>query len=568
MQRVETAIAGVSWRRFAHAFAGTCFSSLHGYRRAFALSDLVAAATLLAIAVPEQLATSRLAGMPPITGYLAFIAGSVCIAVLGHNAQLSVGADSTIAPLFAAGLTRVAPVGALRYEEAVGILALLVGVLVAATGLLRLGWIAEFMSIPIITGFLAGVALIIAIHQLPDLFGLPASQGNDLQRVAAIVRDLPKLHPAALGIGLGVLVVIIACERIDRRIPGALLALIGATLSVHLAGLAHGSISVLGTVSDVVPRLGFRGLSWRLVVRIAPLSAVVALVVLSQTAITTRAFPGRARSLVDVNRDFLATGVGSVLAGCMGSFAVDASPPRTAASVKAGGRTQLTGLIAAGALAGLIPFARVLADVPLAALAAVLLWVAARLFHFGDLVRIARFSRFEIFLASVTLLTSVLVGVEQGIGLAVGLAIVERARLSARPQLHVLGRLPGTTSWVPVQNVRTTEQVPGVLVTLFAAPLWYANVGNFQTEVSAALASSGDSIGWVVLDAIGMSDIDFTGCRAIADLLDRLSSEQIHFAMARVGERVLESLERFGILARIGNDRIYPSVERAVDAVR
>ena len=543
------------------------FSSLQGYRRAWITADLLAAVTLLVIAVPEQLATSRLAGMPPITGFYAFAAGSFLFALLGSNPQMSVGADSTIAPLFAVGIARLAPAGSVHYVDLVGILAVMVGVLVTMIGLLRLGWIAELLSAPIITGFLAGVAVIIVVHQLPDLFGLPGASGSTVHRITLVVTHLGDANGWALGIGAAVFAIVVAAERIDRRLPGALVGLIGSTVAVGALGLhAHG-VTILGTLAHGAPRLGLFDVSWSAIGSVAPLAGVVALVVVSQSAATTRAFADEGHYEVDVGRDFVGVGAGNIVAGLVGSFPVNASPARTAAVASASGRTQLTGLGAAAAVLVLVPAAILLKDVPLATLAAVLIFVATRIFHVRDLVAIARFDRFELGLAVVTLLTVALVGVEQGIGVAVGLAILDRTRLSARPQLHVLGRIPDTTSWAPLSGNVDAAQVPSVLAVLFATPLWYANAVHFRAQLTDSLVRAVGTPRLVVLDALGMSDIDYTGSRALSAVLDELDRDHTAFAVARAGEHARVGLRRSGLLARIGEDHFFPSVDEAVRAL-
>jgi sulfate permease, SulP family len=543
---------------------GALLTSLRGYRGAWFAADAVAATTLLAIAVPEQLATSRLAGMPPLTGYYAFIAGAVAFALLGSSPQLSVGADSTIAPLFAAGVGGLAAVGSSAYIDLVGILSVEVGVLIALVWLLRLDWITEFLSAPIVTGFLVGVAVIIVIHQLPDLLGIPASGGSNLHRLADIGRHLGETHGPTLVVGLGVLALVVAAERIDRRLPGALVALVAATAAMALLGDGHHGVAVLGPVTPSAPRLGLGGVSLSAFAKVAPLAGVVALVVLSQSAATTRAFADREGYDIDVGCDLLGVGAGSVAAGLIGAFPVNASPPRTAAVAEAGGRTQAAGLGAAFVLILLVPAADLLRDVPLAALAGVLVFVAARIVRVRDLSAIARFDTLELALAVVTLLAVVLIGVEQGIAVAVGLAILDRTRLSARPKLHVLGMIPGTTSWVPLSSDAQAVQVPGVLVVLFATPLWYANAVHFRAQLTAALDRAQTPVSLVVLDAIGMTDLDYTGARALAQALDVLQRRGIALAVARAGSHVRVSLARSGLLARIGEDHLYPSVGEAV----
>ena len=542
--------------------APVLFASLRGYRRSWATADLFAGVTLLAIAVPEQLATSRLAGMPPVTGLYAFVAGTVVFALLGANPRLSVGADSTIAPLFAIGIAHFASTGSVRYVELVGILAVMVGVFVALVGVLRLGWIAEFLSVPIITGFLAGVAVVIVAHQLPDLFGMPATGGSTPHRLGFVLSHLGDTNGWTLGIGAAVLALVVAAERVDRRLPAALVALVGSGAVVGGLDLAGHGVAVLGHVAHSAPRWGLVGLSWSALGDLLPIAGVVALVVVSQSAATTRAFAEASDGRPDVSRDFLGVGAGSILAGLAGSFPVNASPVRTAAVASASARSQAAGLGAAAAIILLIPAAGVLKDVPVAALAAILVFVAARLFRVGSLITIARFNLFEAGLALTTLLIVSLVGVEQGIATAVGLAILDRTRLSARPQIHVLGRIPATTSWAPV-GTEGAAPVPGVLVVLFATPLWYANSVNFEAQLDRAIGRAGDPRA-VVLDAIGMSDVDYTGAQVLKQVLNRFERAQISFAVARAGEHARRSMSRSGLARRIGEDRFYPSVDEAV----
>jgi SulP family sulfate permease len=542
------------------------FTSLHGYRRAWVSADLVAGLTLLSIAVPEQLATSRLAGMPPITGFYAFIAGTVLFALIGSNPQMSVGADSTIAPLFAAGVVGLATLGSPRYVELVAILAVMVGLLVALIGLVRLGWIAEFLSMPIVTGFLSGVAVIIVIHQLPDLFGLPSPGGTNEHRFGYVVTHLSSTSGWALAIGIAVLVLMFVSHRVDRRIPGALIALVGSAVLVAALDLQARGVPVLGTIHSGWPQFGLTGVSWSTIGRLAPLAAVVALVIVTQTAATTRAFAEQGAYDVDVSRDFAGTGAGSILAGLVGAFPVDASPPRTGAVVTAGGRTQAGALGAALIMVLLVPVAGVLKDVPLSMLAAVLIYIAFRLFKARDLVAIARFNMFEFALAMVTLLVVVLVGVEQGIAVAVGLALLDRIRISARPQLHVLGRIPGSTSWQRPDLDPAAQEVPGVRVAIFAAPVWYANAQRFRDEVFEALHRAPKPRAFV-LETVGQSDIDYTGARALEEVVAMCQREGIAFGVARAGRHLHESLRRAGLAGRIGEDRFFQTVDEAVRAL-
>jgi high affinity sulfate transporter 1 len=542
-------------------------SSLRGYQRRWLGPDLLAGLTLLTIAVPEQLATSRLAGMPPITGLYAFIAGTLAFAALGSSPQVSVGADSTIAPLFAAGIAHIAPVGSAHFVALVSLLAVTVGVLVAVIGLLRMGWIADFLSAPIIMGFLGGVAVIIIVHQLPDLFALAPVSGSTVHRVTEVVRHLGHANGWALAIGVTVFAVVTTAERIDRKLPGALVGLVGSTIVVAVVGLRAHGVPVLGTVAHGAPHVGLTGLSWTSLGQVLPIAGVVALVVLSQTAATTRAFADQGGYEIDVNRDFVGAGAGSVLSGLFGSFATDASPARTGAVAAVGGRTQVAGLAAAAVVVLVVPAAGLLTDVPLATLAGILIFVATRLFHLDQLISVFRFDRWEFALAIVTLFTVALVGVEQGIGVAVGLAILDRTRRSARPPSYVLGKIPGTTSWAPLAHRDRPVPVPGVVVLQWLAPVYYANAAQFRAEVTKALSEASPPAKVLVLDADAMTDIDYTGTRTLRALLDEHKRAGVVIGVARAVGGAPQNLARSGLIDIIGSDHVFATVDEAVTAL-
>ncbi len=543
------------------------FTSLHGYQRAWASADLVAGVTLLVIAVPEQLATSRLAGMPPITGFYAFVAGTVLFALLGSNPQMSVGADSTIAPLFAAGVAALAISGSPHYIDLVSILAVMVGLLVMLVTLLRLGWIAAFLSTPIVTGFLSGVAVIIIVHQLPDFLGLPPFSGTNQHRFAQVLTHLGDANGWTVALGVGVLLVMAVSARLDRRIPGALIGLVVSTALVAALDLQAHGVAVLGPIKTGAPSVGLHGLSWSALQNLAPLAAVVALVIVTQTAATTRAFAEQGGYDIDAGRDFLAVGAGSVLAGLFGSFPVDASPPRTGAVVTAGGRTQAGPLGAAAVVVVLIPVAGVLKDVPLATLAAVLIFIALRLFHVHDLMAIARFDRVEFALAAVTLLAVVLIGVEQGIAAAVdsrdlGSGPPQRRGPSSTCSAACRTAPAGRPSPPTPMRGRSPASSPCSSPRRSGTPMPCTSARRWRPRSARRGATQ-----VLVLDTIGMSDIDFTGSRELARALDACDRAHIRVGIARAGDHLRSSLRRSGLEARIGADHFYSTVNEAVTAL-
>ena len=288
--------------------------------------DLIAGLTLAAIAIPEQMATARLGGFAPQIGFWAFVAASIGFAVFGASRQLSAGGDSTITPIFAGSLALMAATGSPQFAGMAMVLALMVGAIVVVAGVLKLGWIADLLSTPVITGFLAGISLHIVLSQAPAVLGLPEGSGNVYHRLTELGLEAGAFNPLALMIGLGMFAVIFASERISARIPGALIALVGASLATSAFGLTQRGVAVLGQVPGGLPHLGLPQVGFEPMLRLVGLAFLVALVVMVQTAATTRSFSGEEGD-PDVDRDFVGVGAGCVLAGLAGAFPVNASPP-------------------------------------------------------------------------------------------------------------------------------------------------------------------------------------------------------------------------------------------------
>src|ERR1043166_368287 len=332
------------------------FRSLRSFRAADLPGDLIAGLTLAAIAIPEQMATARLGHFSPQIGFFAFIAGSIGFAAFGANRFLSCGADSTITPIFAGGLLLMAASGTPDYQALAVALALLVGGILILGSLFRMGWIANLLSTPVTVGFLAGISVHILVSQLPGVLGLPSPKGPMLDRIIELAQQLGSTNFYTLAIGLGVLAVVAGAEAISAKIPGALIGLVAATIAVISAGLESKGVAVVGSVPATLPMPSLPDLYPEKWAKLVPLALLIAIVVMVQTATTTRAFPSDPDQPADVDRDFLGAGAGSVLAGLFGAFPVDASPPRTGIVSETGGRTQLSGLIAAAIVLALLAF--------------------------------------------------------------------------------------------------------------------------------------------------------------------------------------------------------------------
>src|SRR3954464_500723 len=448
--------------------------------------DLMAGLTLAAIAIPEQMATARLGGFAPQIGFFAFMAGSLGFAMLGGNRFLSCGADSTITPIFAGGLAALAAAGSPEYQGLAVALALMVGAMMLAGGAFRLGGIANLLSVPVMVGFLAGISVHIIVSQLPGVLGLDSPGGPTLDRIGVLASELGRSNPFTLCIGFGVLAVVFVAEKVSAKIPGALIGLVAATLATIALGLENKGVNVVGLVPGTLPRPTFPELAPEQWVRLVPLAFVITVVVMVQTAATTRSFPSDPDKPADVDRDFLGVGAGSVLAGLFGAFPVNASPPRTGIVSETGGRTQLAGLFAAGIVLALLAFgATLLKQVPNAALGGVLLFVALRIIRLRQIVKIYRQSFAEFLLIVATAAAIIVLPIEQGVAIGITLSLLHGIWSTTRARVTVFERVPGTSIWWPSNPHIRGETEPHVVVAGFQAPLSFLNAYHFRRDVMA-----------------------------------------------------------------------------------
>ena len=540
------------------------FRSLRSFRAADLPGDLIAGLTLAAIAIPEQMATARLGGFSPQIGFFAFIAGSIGFAMFGANRSLSCGADSTITPIFAGGLLLMAASGTPDYQALAVALALMVGVVLILGSLFRMGWIANLLSTPVTVGFLAGISVHILVSQLPGVLGLHSPKGPMLERIVELAQQLGATNFYTLTIGLGVLAVVAGAEAVSARIPGALIGLVAATIAVVAAGLESKGVAVVGTVPATLPMPSLPDLYPEKWAKLVPLALLIAIVVMVQTAATTRAFPSDPDKPTDVDRDFLGAGAGSVLAGLFGAFPVDASPPRTGIVSETGGRTQLSGLVAATIVLALLAFgATLLRHVPDAALGGVLLFVALRIIRVRQIVKICRQSLGEFLLIIATAAAIIVLPIEQGVAVGIGLSLLHGIWTITRARLIHLEHVPGTTIWWPASQRIAGERRPNVAVVGLQAPLSFLNAENFSTDVQNVLKNAAPKL--LVLEATGIVEIDFTAAQMLIDLIGECRKQGVNLAIARLeSPRAQRAFERFGIYEVLPRDRLFQSVDEAV----
>ena len=538
-----------------------------GWRTRDLGADALAGLTLAAIAVPSQMATARLANLPPQVGLFALIAAAVGFALIGDSRRLSVGADSTIAPIFAGALAMVAAAGPEHYPMAAAALSLAVGLILICAGAFRFGFIADLLSIPVTTGFLVGIAGHILILQAPAVLGVAGSRGSLADQAQSLIAHAQNVNPWTLAIGLGVLAVMLAGERLSPRFPGALIGLSFAALATAALGLEGRGVTTLGSMAGSAPRLFVPTITWGEFRIIAPLAALIALVVMVQTAATTRAFPNSAAG-PDVSRDFIGVGAANMLSGVIGAFPVDASPPSTAVVAEAGCRSQAAALVSAAvALAILLAGADALARLPSAALAGVLLFVALRLIRVGVMRDVWRRSRAEFLLIPATALAILMLPIQQGVSVGVLLSILHGVWTTTRARTVEFERIPGTSIWWPRDEATRGEFMPDICVIGLQAPLSFLNAYNFRRAIEL-FATRDPPTRLIVIEANALVEIDYTGATVLADLIQALRARGVDVAVARLESvRAQESFARLGLLTLIGRDHIFRSVQEAIDAL-
>ena len=545
------------------------FRSLQAFQPGFVPADLIAGLTLAAIAIPEQMATARLGGFEPQIGFFAFIMGSLGFAMLGANRFLSCGADSTITPIFAGGLALMAATGSPEYQAFAVALALMVGLTLVAGGLFRLGGIANLLSVPVTVGFLVGISAHILVSQLPGVLGLAAPSGPMLAKLAALASELGHANVFTVVIGFGVLAVVAGCGAISEKIPGALIALIAATVAVIAADLERKGVDVVGAVPATLPTPSLPEISPEKWARLIPLSLLVAIVVMVQTAAVTRAFPSDPDEPADVDRDFVGAGCGSLLAGLFGAFPVDASPPRTGIVSETGGRSQLAGLFAAAIVLALLAFgASLLRHVPEAALGGVLLFVALRIIRFRQIALIYRQSLGEFLLIVATAAAIIVLPIEQGVAVGIALSLLHGIWSITRARLVEFERVPATTIWWPASPHHAGERIAGVAVVSFQAPLSFLNAASFRADMQQLLQSRTPAPRLLVLEANSIPEIDFTAAQTLRELFKICAETGVTVAVARLESlRAQAAFERFGIYEVLPRAHIFHSVNEAIAAL-
>jgi high affinity sulfate transporter 1 len=567
---VMEAVEGSSMRSIAR---GVVPVWLRGYQRAWLVPDLVAGATLSAVAIPETMGYTSIAQTPVVTGLYTVIFPTIVFALLGASRLLVVGADSATAAILAAGLGTAAIPGvtpnSAEWLAYASFIALICGGLLLIARVLRLGFLGDFLSASVLIGFLSGVGLQVAAGQLPDMLGIPKGSGHWLSQQWHLIMSLGDISWSTCAFTAAALVIILGFKRFAARVPGAIIAvalLIG--VSAFTDASTHG-VAVVGAVESGFPPIGLpQGIDLHTWVTCTSIAFSCVILIIAQSAATSRSFAMKHGQTVDVNRDIVGLSGANLAAGLSGTFVVNGSPTKTQILDEQQGHTQLANLtMSAIVLMVALFFTAVLTDMPKAVLGAIVFLIGISLIDIRGLRRIARRRRSEFVIAVVTGVVVCVVGVEQGIILAFVVSIAEVIRRQYKPKDFVLGVSDGGRQTYQ-QATPGAQSAPGLIVFRYDAEIFYANANRFVDNIQRLVDMAPDKVRWLILDAAGLNDIDYSAGISLAGLMDFLASRQITFAIAGADTSLVDTLRAYELLDRIGLDNLHDTLADAIAAFR
>ncbi|HTI77576.1 MAG TPA: SulP family inorganic anion transporter, partial [Mycobacterium sp.] len=490
-------------------------------------------------------------------------------AVLGSSRQLSVGPESTTALMTATALGPLAAGDPGRYAALAAALALLVGAICFIGGIIRLGLLSDLLSRPVLIGYMTGVAVIMIGSQLGKVTGISVKGDEFVDQIRSFVAGLGDVHWPTIGLSAAVLVVLLVLGRLLPRMPGPLIAILLATGAVALFSLDRYGIKVIGDIPGGLPIPGLPDIPAGDLATLLIPAAGIAIVAFSDNVLTARTFAVRHGQRIDANAELRALGVCNVGSGLLHGFPVSSSGSRTALGDALGSRTQLYSVITlVFVLVVMVAGRGVLSNFPMAALGALVVYAALRLVDMPEFKRLARFRRSELLLALATTASVLLLGVLYGVLVAIALSILDLLRRVARPHDAVQGFVPGVAGMHDIDDYPEASLVPGLLVYRYDAPLFFANAENFRERAIEAVDEFPSAVQWFVLNAEANVEVDLTALDALDQLRTELTERGIVFAMARVKQDLRAELEAAGLVDKVGEDRIFPTLPTAVEAYR
>ena len=555
-------------RAKSHAFSRLgLFQGIRPLQTSGIPKDVLAGVTLAAMNIPQALGYTRIAGTPVVTGLYTLLLPLVAFATFGSSRYLVVASDSATAAILAGGLAGRAPVETARYVALAGLVALMTGACLMLARLLKLGFLADFLSQTVLVGFLTGVGFQVSIAVLGEMLGMEVRSHSSVGQLAEVIRNLPGVRLPVVGISVAVVGCILVSRRLVPMLPGPLIAVVAATAASAVYDFAGHGISVIGPVAGGLPALAVPDVSWKDAAAVVPLVGSCFVMIVAQSAATARAYAVRHQQRLDENTDLVGLAAANVTAALSGTFVVDGSPTQTAMVERSGGQSQMAHLTTAAVVALVLLFLTgPLKFLPQCVLGAVVFTIAVGLVDLRGLRDIRRESAGEYALAVSTAVMVVLVGVEQGIVLAMTLSLLRIVQHSYRPHTAVLVKdQKGEWRFTPVVPGAVTE--PGIVIYRFGAPLFYANANRFSEEIPTLVGPAPSPVRWVVVDAGPMTRVDYTAARSVRQLQQDLTRRGVVLAFAHVGSELRADLDRHHLTEAIGPARIFDSLHEALAAI-
>ncbi|WP_065761095.1 SulP family inorganic anion transporter [Pseudomonas defluvii] len=541
--------------------------TLREYQLAWLRHDIMAGLVLTAMLVPVGIAYAVASGIPGIYGLYATIVPLLAYALFGPSRILVLGPDSSLVAVILAVVLPLYGGDPMRAVALAGMMAVVSGAVCILAGVARLGFITELLSKPIRYGYMNGIALTVLISQQPKLFGFSIESDGPLSNQWAVIMGVfeGSIHWASFAVGAATLAVILLFKG-NGRVPSILIAVVGATVAVSLLGLAEGAgVEVLGSLPQGLPAFAIPWITRDDIVPVLIGGCAVAMVSFADTSVLSRVYAARTRSYVDPNQEMVGLGIANLAAGFFQGFPISSSSSRTPVAEAAGAKTQLTGVVGALTVAGLLMVAPdLLKNLPTSALAAVVIASAIGLIEVTDLRRIYRIQRWECWLSIACTVGVVMFGAIQGIGLAIVIAVIEFLWDGWRPYSAVLGRAKGIQGYHDIKRYPEARQVPGLVLFRWDAPLFFANAEQFQDRVLDAVAASPAPVRWLVVAAEPVTSVDVTSADMLAELMGTLHEAGIELRIAEMKDPVKDKLKRFGLFAQLGEDAFFPTVGTAV----
>jgi len=553
------------------AIPGGLFRAVLPYDRRWLRDDLLAGITLAALGIPEVMGYTRIAGTPVVTGLYTMLLPMIAFAALGSSRHLVVAGDSATAAIVSASIAGLAVAGlAPGSPEWLGLAslcALLCGGLLLLARLLRLGFLADFISRTVLVGFLTGVGIQVALGQVAGMLGvakpevsIPFGSGTAISFVATL-GEVGQASGLTVLVSLAVIATLVLFERRIRAIPGGLVAVLGAIVLSFVFDLASRGVSILGPVPGGLPAIGLpAGITAGSAIGLVPAAVSMVLVILAQSAATSRAYAVRSRESFDENDDLIGLSLANVAAGLSGTFVVNGSPTKTEMVDSAHSRTQLAQLTTVATVAVVLLFlTKPLEYLPDAALSAVVFVIGLKLVKIPDLQEIRRLKPDEFWIALATAIVVVTIGVEQGILLAIILSVLAHVRRHYQPHNTIVGFDDrGHRTALPATTGTLTE--PGLIIYRFAVGLFFANAAGFAAQVRS-LVDGASGLRWFALLADGMDDVDFTGGRTVAEVATEIQERGVTFVIVHLAEPVRQEFDRYGVTELIGPERYYDTLD-------